>query len=168
MCHDLLGNSSRKKHWKDVIILLNSTACLSKNWPQQESVYFSLTVLWYVQIIKYILTRWSYSFVCTSYYFIIIIMETYLKVLNFWNACHVNSFSSVYLRLSQFSESSFVQYMGLCVFNLPISLMMNVRIYVLYLIIIIIRSEVWHTCHCLGLGHETMICAACHFILLSS
>ena len=100
MCHDLLGNSSRKKHWKDVIILLNSTACLSKNWPQQESVYFSLTVLWYVQIIKYILTRWSYSFVCTSYYFIIIIMETYLKVLNFWNACHVNSFSSVYEQFS--------------------------------------------------------------------
>ena len=37
--------------------------------------------------------------------------------------------SSVYLRVSPFSQISFMQYMGLCVFSLPISLMMIVRLY---------------------------------------
>ena len=39
-----------------------------------------------------------------------------------------------------------MQYMGLCVFHLPIYLMMIVRILVLY-IIIIIKWEVWPICH---------------------
>ena len=34
--------------------------------------------------------------------------------------------------------------------------LMIVRIYLLYLIIII-KSDVWPICHCLGLGHETMV-----------
>ena len=29
------------------------------------------------------------------------------------------------------------------------------------IIIIIIKSEVWNMCHCLWLGHETMVCAVC-------
>ena len=33
--------------------------------------------------IKYIMAWWSHSFVCTLHYLIIIIMQTYLKVLNF-------------------------------------------------------------------------------------
>ena len=45
--------------------------------------------------------------------------------------------SSVSLRSSQFSQLSFMQYMGLCVFSLPISLMIIERICALYLIIII-------------------------------
>ena len=31
---------------------------------------------------------------------------------------------------------------------------------------IIIKSEVWTIIHCLGLGHETMVCAVCLFIFL--
>ena len=31
---------------------------------------------------------------------------------------------------------------------------------------IIIKSEVWTTTHCLGLGHETMLCAVCLSIFL--
>ena len=42
----------------------------------------------------------------------------------------------------------------------------DLRIRVLNLIIII-KSEVWPICHCLGLGHETMVCAVCRFIILS-
>ena len=42
-----------------------------------------------------------------------------------------------------------------------------VRIRVLYLIIII-KSEVWPICHCLGLGHETMVCAVCLPVFLSA
>ena len=43
--------------------------------------------------------------------------------------------------------------MGLYVFSLPNSL---------------IKSEVWTIIHCLGLGHETMVCAVCLFIFLWS
>ena len=41
--------------------------------------------------------------------------------------------SSVFFRLSQLSQSPFMQYMGLCVFSLPITLAMIARIRVLYL-----------------------------------
>ena len=69
----------------------------------------------------------------------------------------------VCLRLSQLSsmqlssnyQLSSMQYTGLCVFSLPISLIMIVRLRVLFLRSII-KSEVWLICHCLGLGHETM------------
>ena len=40
------------------------------------------------------------------------------------------------------------------------------NIYILRLIIII-KSEVWTITHCLGLGHETMVCAVCLSIFLS-
>ena len=47
----------------------------------------------------------------------------------------------------------------ICVVSLPISRVMTTRIYILCLIII--KSEVWTITHCLGLGHETMVCAVC-------
>ena len=43
-------------------------------------------VLWCVQIMKYIMVPWSYLFVCTLYYLIIIIMQTYLKAFNFYKS----------------------------------------------------------------------------------
>ena len=73
--------------------------------------------------------------------------------------------SSVWVRLSIFSQLSIIQYVGLCVFSFPISFMMIERIYILCLIIII-KSEVWSITHCLGLGHETMVCAVCLSIFL--
>ena len=44
-------------------------------------------------------------------------------------------------------------------------LVMIERIYILCLIIII-KSEVWTISHCLGLGHETMVCAVCLLVFL--
>ena len=73
--------------------------------------------------------------------------------------------SSVRVRLSIFSPFSRIQYVGLCVFSLPIPLVMIEIIYILFLIIII-KSEVWPITHCLGLGHETMVCAVCLSIFL--
>ena len=73
--------------------------------------------------------------------------------------------SSVYVRLSIFSQLSIIKYMGLCVFRLPISFVHAERIYVLCLIFII-KSEVWTITHCLGSGHETMVCAVCLSIFL--
>ena len=60
---------------------------------------------------------------------------------------------------------SIIQYVGLCVFSLPISLVMIERAYMLCLIIII-NLEVWTITHFLGLGHETMVCAVCLSICL--
>ena len=68
-------------------------------------------------------------------------------------------------RLSQFSQLYFKQYMGLCVFNLHISLMTILRIRVLYLIIII-KWEVWAIFHCLRLDNDTMVCVVCLSIFL--
>ena len=68
--------------------------------------------------------------------------------------------SSVWVRLSIFSPLSIIQYVGLYVFSLPISLVMIERIYILCLIIII-ESEVWTIAHCLWLCHETMVSAVC-------
>ena len=42
----------------------------------------------------------------------------------------------------------------------------DVWIYILCLIIII-KSEVWTITHCLGLGHETMVCTVCLSVFLS-
>ena len=56
--------------------------------------------------------------------------------------------SSVWVRLSIFSPLSIIQYVGLYVISLPISLVMIERIYILC-IIIIIKSEVWTITHCL-------------------
>ena len=73
--------------------------------------------------------------------------------------------SSVWVRLSIFSQLFIIQYVGLCVFSLPISVVMIEIIYILCLIIII-KSEVWTITHCLGFGHETMVCAVCLSIFL--
>ena len=74
--------------------------------------------------------------------------------------------SSVWVRLSIFSLLSIIQYVGLDVFSLPISLVMIERIYILCLIIII-KLEVWTIAYCLGLGrHETMVSAVCLSIFL--
>ena len=56
--------------------------------------------------------------------------------------------SSVCVRLSIFSQLSIILYVGLCVFSLPISFVMIERIYILCLLIIIIKSEVWTFTHC--------------------
>ena len=66
---------------------------------------------------------------------------------------------SVCLRLRLFSQLSSFQYMGLMSSAYPIRLSWLWEC-VLYLIIII-KSKVWIVNHCLGLGHETMVCAVC-------
>ena len=47
------------------------------------------------QIIEYIMASWSYLFVCTLHYLIIIIMQPYLKVFKFKNACREHSVECV-------------------------------------------------------------------------
>ena len=68
--------------------------------------------------------------------------------------------SIICLRLSQFAQLFFMQYMGLCGFKLPIYFVMIERLRVLDLITIL-KSEEWTICYCLGLGHESMAWALC-------
>ena len=79
--------------------------------------------------------------------------------------CHLHITYMIWLRSSQLSQLSFMMFMGLCIFSLPTSLMMIVRICVVYCITIM-KSEVWTICHCLGLGHETIVFAACLYIFI--
>ena len=72
--------------------------------------------------------------------------------------------SSVWMRLSIFSQLSLYNIWG-CVFSVYPSPLWWLREYILCLIII--KSEVWTITHFLGLGHETMICAVCFYILMN-
>ena len=58
------------------------------------------------------------------------------------------------------SVLSILQYVGLCVFSLLISLVMIEIIYIRCLVIII-KSEMWTITYCLALGQETMVCGVC-------
>ena len=114
----------------------------------------------------------SYSFVCTVHHLIIIIVQNNLKTLNLENACQIYFVECV--RLGTFSQltiiQSIIQYVGLCVFSLPTPLVMIERIYIY---IYIYTLSYYHhqigsmnITHCLGLGHETMVCAVCLSIFL--
>ena len=131
----------------------------------REFASLLLCSLWWVQIVGYVLACRSYLSVCTVHHLIIIIVQTYIW--RYWKYEMPVRYilSSVWVRLSIFSQLSIIQYVGLCVFSLPISLAMIKRIYILCLIIII-ESKVWTITHCLGLGHETMVCAVCPSIFL--
>ena len=86
-----------------------------------------LCSLWWVQIFGYVLACRSYSFVCTVHHPIIIIVQTYLKVWTYKMSVRY-ILSSVWVRLNIFSPLSIIQYVGLYVFSLPISLVMIERI----------------------------------------
>ena len=77
---------------------------------------------------------WVYSVVC---------VPKMLSILSFIFVAISNIWGCMFLQLAQY-------------------VLMNERIYVLHLIIII-KSEVptFANHHCLGFGHETMVCAVC-------
>ena len=128
---------------------------------------FSLLLcsLWWVQIFGCVSACRSYSFVCK---YTISLLSLCKLIWRHWTYKMPVRYvlSSVWVRLSIFSPFSIIQCVGLYVFSLPISLVMIERIYILCLIIIIIKSEVWTITHCLGLGHETMVSAVCLSIFL--
>ena len=57
------------------------------SWRNLLSLF--LCSLWWVQIVWYVLAWRSYSFICILHHLIIIIVQTYLKTLNLWNACQI-------------------------------------------------------------------------------
>ena len=80
------------------------------------------------------LGRWSFSFVYTLHYLIFVCLHITLPDYHYTDCLKVliakilivYILSSVCLRLIQFFQLSVMQYMGLCVFGLPISVMMIV------------------------------------------
>ena len=64
---------------------------LFQKYPREAGLCFLYfcAVLWCAQIILCIMAQWQYSSVCTLHYVIIIIMQTYLKILNFSNSYQV-------------------------------------------------------------------------------
>ena len=74
-----------------------------------------------------------------------------------------HNFENILTNISGFLSYPIYNIWG-CVFSVyPIPLWL--REYTLCLIIII-KSEVWPIIHCLGLGHETMVCVVCLSIFL--
>ena len=70
-----------------------------------------------------------------------------------------------WVRLSIISQLSIVQQRAVCFQFNPFPCGGWENIYMLCLIIII-KSETWTITHCLGLRHETMVCAVCLSIFL--
>ena len=68
---------------------------------------------------------------------------------------------SVCLRLSQFSQLSFMQNIGECVFSLP-----SLWWFWEYVCFILVSSSNRTICHCLWLGHKTMVYAVYFFVLV--
>ena len=156
LCYPLLSYFSWLCAWDVCYIIF---CHLSQIHSGKTRILFSLLLcsLWWLQIV--VLACRSYSFVCTLHHVIKIIV-CYLSEDITLIKCLSNIFCRVWVRLSTISQLSILQYMGLCVFNLPISLVTIKRIYILCLIIII-KLKVWSIIHCLGLGHGTMICVVC-------
>ena len=66
------------------------------------------------------------------------------------------------VRLSVFSQLSNIQYVGLCVFSSPTFMVMIEKIYMLFSY----HHQIASITHCLGIGHETIVCAVCLTIFL--
>ena len=115
--------------------------------------------LWWVQIFGYVLACRSCLFVCTLHHLIIIIVQTYPRTLNLWYACQIYFVECVSKIKHIFSVIQIYHIWG-CVFSVYPFPLWWLKEYTLCLIIII-KSEVWTIIHCLGLGHETMVCAVC-------
>ena len=99
----------------------------------------------------------SCSFVCTLHYPIIVTMKTYLKALNFRNACQVYVVECVSKIKSILSMVFYSIYRAVRLHFFPIFLWWSWRS-VLYLVIVI-KSEVWIINYCLRLRHEKMVSA---------
>ena len=110
--------------------------------------YYYCAVYDRVQIVGYVLACRSYSFVCMFAHYTISLSSLCKLLWRHWTYKMFVRYSlpSAQVRLSMFSQLYIIQYMGLCVFSLPISLVMIEKIDILC-VIIIIKSEVWTIIH---------------------
>ena len=84
--------------------------------PEKTGFLFSLLLcrLWLVQIFGYVLACRSCSLVCTLHHLIIIIVQTYLRTLNLWNACQIYFVECVSKIKPIFSVIHYTVYWAVC------------------------------------------------------
>ena len=155
--YNLLSPSHRKYQSFQLLPYFSVVVCLKWLYHHMRSVsyishdswavFYCCAVLWCVQMIMSIL--WTDSRICLFAHYTTSLSSLCRRIRKYSISTILVKYnlSSVYLRLRQFSWLSFMQYMELFVLGLPISLIMIVRINVLY-INIIIKSELWPIRHC--------------------
>ena len=130
----------------------------------QEFGSLLLCSLWWGQIVGYVLAFRSYSFVCTVHHLIIINLSEDIERIKCLSDIFCQCVSTIKYILAVI-HYTICGPVCLQFTNSPCDDWGN--IYILCLIIII-NSEVWTITHCLGLGHETIVCAVCLSIFLCS
>ena len=91
---------------------------------------------------------------------IIIIMQTHVKALNYYNACQVYTAEFVSKAHSILLSLFNLTYGVVCLQLAQFSFDDRVNVYFISLTSSI-QSEVWNINHCLGFVLETMVCAVC-------
>ena len=131
--------------WLTAVYIQYIIACLLLHIdPRKVGFCFHYCCLWCLLMIRYIMAWRSHSFVCTF---------SLCRLV--WKHCtFLHNFGLMYsveyvATIKYFLPIIFLQCMGLCVFNLRISLLMVLRILVIHMIIII-STELWIIRHCLG------------------
>ena len=128
--------------------------CLSTNRIVYNTKMVVANANCFATILKHniYLIPWAYFHGLQNYHkeyysncYITIIMQSDLKALNIYSACQVYSVECV-STIESILSIFFMQYRGLGVLGLTISLVMTMRIYVLYFTIII-KSEIWIISH---------------------
>ena len=116
---------------------------------RKTGILFSLLLhnLWWAQIVGY--GFWLADRIRLFVHYTISLSSLCKLIWRYWTYKMPLKFilSSVWVKSSIFSQLSIIQYVGLCLFSLPISLAMIENIYILCLIIII-KLEVWIIIHC--------------------
>ena len=110
----------------------------------------SLCSSWWVQIVGYILACRSYSLFVQ---YTISLSSLFKLIWRHWTYKMPVRYilSSVWVRFSIFSQLSIIQYVGLCVFSSPISLVLIERIYILCLYYPLFRASSWNNgVHCMS------------------
>ena len=133
--HNIMDIQNRLPYSKVVYraITVLFSCLMEVNVPGKLGFFFfslSLCSLWWVQIIRYV---WLADRVRVFVHYIISLPSLCKLIWRHWNYKMPVRYilSSVWVRLSIFSPLFIIQYMGLCVFSLPISLVMIERIYTL-------------------------------------
>ena len=131
--HHQIGSIHRFHSWYIFLWLCVWNGCtiilcpLFHIYPGNTGTLFPLLMfsLWYLKMIGYIMACRS----CLFADYTISLSSLSRLIWRHWKTKMLVRFMlpSVCLRLSQFSQLSFIQYMGLCVFSLPNSLVMIVR-----------------------------------------
>ena len=113
------------------------------------------------QILEYIMARWSHSFV----FFKLPHCHHYADVfegIELPTTFQIHSVQCV-------SKMKSLNYLSCdiwgCLYSACPFLLWE-YIYIYFILLSSSKSEIWPICHCLRLGHETMVCAACFYIFL--